>query len=92
MYKHTLKIFRYIFFSLLNTAIFIIDMASSCELKTGWILISWLLMKPDDQDSHCFQKRVYIKLRKKIMHTEHLLGYYSAVLIRTILLTVLIFL
>ena len=32
------------------------------ELKTVWILISWLLMKPADLDLHCFQKRMYMYL------------------------------
>ena len=31
---------------------------SHCVDEKVWILISWLLMKPADQDPHFFQKRV----------------------------------
>ena len=30
-------------------------MVSQVELQTMWILISWLLKKPADQDPQCFQ-------------------------------------
>ena len=33
-------------------------MSLQTEWKTVQILISWLLMKPTDQDLHCFQDRI----------------------------------
>ena len=32
--------------------------------KTVWILISWLLKKPADQDPHCFQNRGNIRIQQ----------------------------
>ena len=43
-----------------NGAFSLFNMDSSREWKTVWILISWLLMKPADQDPHCFQKFVSV--------------------------------
>ena len=34
----------------------LVIMSSHVALKTGWILISWLLQKPADLDLHCLQE------------------------------------
>ena len=35
-------------------------MSSHLSLKTVWILISWPLQKPADQDPYCLQELIYI--------------------------------
>ena len=49
---------------LVNTILYflfqLIITSSHLALKTVWILISWLLQKPDGLDLHCLQELIYI--------------------------------
>ena len=37
-----------------------IDLHLQVGQETVWILISWLLLKPADQDPYCFKNRIYL--------------------------------
>ena len=42
-------------YKILHFIFLLVIMSSHVALKTMWILISWLLMKPADKDPQCFQ-------------------------------------